>query len=91
MTSLLITSISHNREQAIRDAKNQIAFYASVKSYEEILDLHGWERQKLAIWEHFRTFNLPKMAEAVTDDMVEQIAVAGTQTNAANNSKNGMD
>ena len=78
VTSLLITSISHNREQAIRDAKNQIAFYASVKSYEEILNLHGWEKQKLAIWEHFRTFNLPKMAEAVTDDMVEQIAVAGT-------------
>jgi probable F420-dependent oxidoreductase len=78
VTSLLITSISHNREQALRDAKNQISFYASVKSYEEILNLHGWEKQKLAIWEHFRTFNLPKMAEAVTDDMVEQIAVAGT-------------
>ncbi len=78
MTTLLITAISHDREQAIRDAKNQIAFYASVKSYEGILNLHGWEAQKLAIWEHFRTFNLPKMAAAVTDDMVEQIAIAGT-------------
>jgi probable F420-dependent oxidoreductase len=78
VTSLLIASISHNREQALREAKNQIAFYASVKSYEEILNLHGWEKQKLAIWEHFRTFNLPKMAEAVTDDMIEQIAIAGT-------------
>jgi len=78
VTSLLITSISHNRDQAIRDAKNQIAFYASVKSYEEILNIHGWEKQKLSIWEHFKTFNLPKMAEAVSDDMVEQIAVAGT-------------
>ncbi len=78
MTTLLITAISHDREQAIRDAKNQIAFYASVKSYESILNLHGWEEQKRAIWEHFRTFNLPKMAAAVTDDMVEQIAIAGT-------------
>ncbi len=78
LTTLLITAISHDREQAIRDAKNQIAFYASVKSYEGILNLHGWEEQKRAIWEHFRTFNLPKMAAAVTDDMVEQIAVAGT-------------
>ena len=78
MTTLLITAISHDREQAIRDAKNQIAFYASVKSYEGILNLHGWEEQKRAIWEHFRTFNLPKMAAAVTDDMVEQIAIAGT-------------
>lgn len=78
VTTLLITSISHDRKQAIHDAKNQIAFYASVKSYEAILNLHGWERQKLAIWEHFKTFNLPKMAEAVTDDMVEQIALAGT-------------
>jgi alkanesulfonate monooxygenase SsuD/methylene tetrahydromethanopterin reductase-like flavin-dependent oxidoreductase (luciferase family) len=78
LTTLLITSISHDRKQAIQDAKNQIAFYASVKSYEGILNLHGWEQQKLAIWQHFKTFNLPKMAEAVTEDMVEQIALAGT-------------
>src|SRR5215510_7239855 len=78
LTTLLITAISRDRQQAIQDAKNQIAFYASVKSYEGILNLHGWEQQKLAIWEHFRTFNLPKMAAAVTDDMVEQIAIAGT-------------
>ena len=78
LTTLLITAISPDREQALRDAKNQIAFYASVKSYEGILNLHGWEEQKRAIWEHFRTFNLPKMAAAVTDDMVEQIAIAGT-------------
>jgi alkanesulfonate monooxygenase SsuD/methylene tetrahydromethanopterin reductase-like flavin-dependent oxidoreductase (luciferase family) len=77
-TTLLIASVSHDRKQAIQDAKNQIAFYASVKSYEGILNLHGWEQQKLAIWEHFKTFNLPKMAAAVTDDMVEQIAIAGT-------------
>jgi alkanesulfonate monooxygenase SsuD/methylene tetrahydromethanopterin reductase-like flavin-dependent oxidoreductase (luciferase family) len=77
-TTLLITSISHDRHQAIQEAKNQIAFYASVKSYEGVLNLHGWERQKLAIWEHFKTFNLPEMAAAVTDDMVEQIAIAGT-------------
>jgi len=75
---LLITAVSHNRKQAIQDAKSQIAFYASVKSYEGILNLHGWEQQKLGIWEHFKTFNLPKMAAAVTDDMVEQIAIAGT-------------
>lgn len=78
ITTLLITSISPDRKQAIQEAKNQIAFYASVKSYEGILNLHGWEQQKLAIWEHFKTFNLAKMAEAVTDDMVEQMAVAGT-------------
>ncbi len=78
ITTLLITAISHDRAQAIQEAKNQIAFYASVKSYEGILNMHGWEQQKLTIWEHFRTFNLPKMAEAVTDDMVEQIAIAGT-------------
>lgn len=77
-TTLLITSMSRDRQQAIQEAKNQIAFYASVKSYEGILNLHGWEQQKLAIWEHFKTFNLPKMAAAVTDDMVEQIAIAGT-------------
>ena len=78
VATLLITSISYDRERAIRDAKNQIAFYASVKSYEGILDLHNWQEEKQQIWEHFRTFDLPKMAAAVTDEMVEQIAIAGT-------------
>ncbi|MBI3250032.1 MAG: LLM class flavin-dependent oxidoreductase [Deltaproteobacteria bacterium] len=77
-TTLLITAISHDRQRAIQEAKNQIAFYASVKSYEGILNLHEWEQQKRAIWEHFKTFNLEKMAAAVTDEMVEQIAIAGT-------------
>jgi probable F420-dependent oxidoreductase len=80
VTTLLITAISPDRQQAIQEAKNQIAFYASVKSYEGILDLHGWQKQKLAIWEHFKTFDLARMAAAVTDDMVEQIAIAGTPT-----------
>ncbi len=78
VTTLLIAAVSPRREEAIQEAKRQIAFYASVKSYEGILDLHGWQRQKLAVWEHFKTFNLSKMAEAITDDMVEQIALAGT-------------
>jgi len=52
ITTLLITAISRDRKQAIQEAKNQIAFYASVKSYEGILDLHGWQEQRLAIWEH---------------------------------------
>lgn len=78
IATLLITAVSRNRRQAIQEAKNQIAFYASVRSYEGILTLHGWEQQKRAIWEHFKTFDLGKMAEAVTDEMVEQIALAGT-------------
>ena len=78
VTSLVITAISHDRAQALQEAKNQIAFYASVKSYAGILNMHGWEEHKLAIWKHFKTFDLPKMSAAVTDDMVEQIAIAGT-------------
>jgi alkanesulfonate monooxygenase SsuD/methylene tetrahydromethanopterin reductase-like flavin-dependent oxidoreductase (luciferase family) len=78
VTSLVITAISHDREQALQEAKNQIAFYASVKSYEGILNMHGWEEHKLAIWKHFKTFDLPKMSAAVSDEMVEQIAIAGT-------------
>ena len=38
ITTLLISAISHDRKQAIQEAKTQIAFYASVKSYEGILD-----------------------------------------------------
>jgi probable F420-dependent oxidoreductase len=78
LAAYVITSIASDREQAMREAKGQIAFYATARSYEGILDLHGWQEQKLGIYEAFKTFDFAKMADCVSDDMVEAIAVAGT-------------
>ena len=78
LAGYVITSISNDRAEAIREAKAQIAFYATARSYEGILDLHGWDEPKRGIAEAFKTFDLAKMAGCVTDEMVEEIAVTGT-------------
>lgn len=78
LAGYVITSISNDRKQAIEEAKAQIAFYATAKSYEGILDLHGWQEAKLGIWEAFKTFDFGRMASFVSDEMVEAIAITGT-------------
>jgi probable F420-dependent oxidoreductase len=74
----LITSIARDRAEARREAKHQIAFYSTVRTYDAILDLHRWGAQKEAIRAAFRRLDTAAMADAVSEDMVEEIAIAGT-------------
>jgi probable F420-dependent oxidoreductase len=74
----VITSISDDREQARLEARRQIGFYATTLTYDAILDLHGWQREKEAIRDAWRRFDLNALAAAVSDEMLDQIAVAGT-------------
>ncbi|MGH7819310.1 MAG: LLM class flavin-dependent oxidoreductase [Candidatus Binatia bacterium] len=78
LAAYVITSISKDPEEARREARGQIAFYATAKSYAGIFDLHGWQKAREGIYEAFKTFDLPRMASFVTDEMVEEMAVTGT-------------
>ena len=78
LAGYVITSISNDRAQARREAKGQIAFYATAKSYEGIFAIHGWTEAARGIREAFRSFDFAKMASYVTDEMVEEIALTGT-------------
>lgn len=78
LTSYVITAVNDDRAVALREAKHQIAFYATVGTYDIILDLHGFEEQKRAVRDAFKTIDIPRMVDAVTDDMVEAMAIAGT-------------
>ncbi len=78
LAGYVITSISDDVEQAREEARRQIAFYATTHTYDSILDLHGWEREKTGIREAFRSFDFAAMSGFVTDEMLEQIAVTGT-------------
>ncbi len=78
LAGYVITAIAPDREQAREEARRQIAFYSTTVTYDPLLDLYGWHEQKRAIRAAFRKFDIGAMASAVTDDMVEQIAVAGT-------------
>jgi 5,10-methylenetetrahydromethanopterin reductase len=80
----VITAIDDdNPQRAVADAKRQIAFYLTVKTYDSLVELHGWQDQVAAIRTTFRSADPRTIGEHVTDDMVAAIAVCGDSTQAA--------
>ncbi len=74
----VITAVADSTEQARNEARGQIAFYYTTRLYHSILRPHGWEANGEAIASAFRKGDYAAMAAAVTDEMVDQIAIAGT-------------
>jgi probable F420-dependent oxidoreductase len=74
----LLVAVSDDPDQAREDAKRQIAFHATVRTYDRILDLHGFAETAARIRELWRSFDLAAMTALVTDEMLDQMAVAGT-------------
>ena len=77
LAGYVITSIAEDREQARLEARRQIGFYATTLTYDAILDLHGWQTEKEAIRAAWRKLDMRALAEAVSDEMLDQIAIAG--------------
>jgi alkanesulfonate monooxygenase SsuD/methylene tetrahydromethanopterin reductase-like flavin-dependent oxidoreductase (luciferase family) len=79
----VITAVDDdNPERAVADARRMIAFYLTVKTYDPYVAHHGWTAQTTAIREAFTRGDMDAMGRAVTDDMVEAIAVCGTTADA---------
>jgi probable F420-dependent oxidoreductase len=78
LASCIIVSVSRDREQARQEARQQIAFYATVRTYDLLLDSSGFTREKDALRQAFRTMDIGGMAAAVSDEMLAQTAIAGT-------------
>lgn len=74
----VLLAIADDRDQAREDAKRQIAFHATVRTYDRILDLHGFTEVAARIRELWKGFDLAAMTALVTDEMLDEMAVAGT-------------
>ena len=74
----VITSIHENPDVARREARAQIAFYYTTRLYHTILDSHGWRPVGEEIAAAFKRMDLKAMTAAVSDEMLDAIAVAGT-------------
>jgi alkanesulfonate monooxygenase SsuD/methylene tetrahydromethanopterin reductase-like flavin-dependent oxidoreductase (luciferase family) len=75
----VITAIDDDDpERAVMDARRMIAFYLTVKTYDPFVAHHGWTAQVAAIRQAFAQRDTDSMGRAVTDDMLEAIAVCGT-------------
>lgn len=75
----LLTAINdEDPERAVTDMRRMIAFYLTVRTYDAFAAHHGWTDQVTRIREAFAAGRMDDMAHAVTDDMVEAIAVCGS-------------
>jgi probable F420-dependent oxidoreductase len=78
----VMTSIQESREQAVADAKNQIGFYFTTGIYHSILEHHGLREVGERCRKALRKFDVEAMADAIPDDLVDEIAVACTPDEA---------
>ena len=79
----IITAVNDSDpERAAADARRMIAFYLTVKTYDPYVAHHGWEQPVEAIREAFRTGDTDGMAKAVTDEMLDEIALCGSTADA---------
>lgn len=73
----VICSVSDDPDQARREVRGQIAFYYTTRLYHSVLDVHGWREVGEKIAGAFRQGDFRGMAEAVPDELVDEIAIAG--------------
>src|SRR5207249_9730054 len=64
--------------QQRQGVKQQIAFYASTRTYEPVLAAHGWQDLVPQLHRKSVEGDWTGMADLVTDEMVETYAVTGT-------------
>ena len=78
----VICAISEDVERARNEARAQIAFYYTTAMYHSILDVHGWRGQGEIISAAFKRGDSAAMTAAVTDEMIDAIAITGTPDDA---------
>ncbi len=74
----LTTSVGPDRDAARRDAAAIIAFNSTVKTYRATHRSGGFEREGESIRAAWKRGDFEGMADAVTDEMIDTIALAGT-------------
>jgi probable F420-dependent oxidoreductase len=79
----LIVATSDDDPAAARIAAAcTVGFYATVKTYEPLFQLHGFDGRLTAIRRAFMTEGAERLAEAVGDEMTDCFAAAGTADQA---------
>ena len=66
-------------DEAIAVVRKQLAFYGSTPAYRPVLEVHGWEGVHAALNSRSKQGRWDDMADLVTDEMLETIAVVGTR------------
>jgi 5,10-methylenetetrahydromethanopterin reductase len=73
-----ICSVNRNRKRARAFARNAIAFYSAIPYFDAVLDPAGFKAQKERIRTLLAAGDVHGAIDAVTDDMVNALVLAGT-------------
>ena len=74
----VICSVSDDPAQALNDAKLQIAFYGTTRTYRAVFDVHGWGEVVDPLREAHARGDIAAMVACITDEMAETYSVTGT-------------
>ncbi len=80
--SFVITGeTERERARNAEAVRQQIAFYASTRTYEPVLATHGWEGVVPELHQRSLAGEWKEMASLITDEMLDTFAVNGTYDN----------
>lgn len=75
---VIVGDTEQERARNAEAVRQQIAFYASTRTYEAVLAAHGWEGVGPELHEKSLQGDWGGMAQLITDEMLDTIAVSGT-------------
>jgi probable F420-dependent oxidoreductase len=75
---VIVGDTERERAANAEAVRQQIAFYASTRTYEPVLAAHGWEAVGPELHRKSLEGDWKGMARLITDDMLDEVAVSGT-------------
>ena len=73
----IVGDTAEERDEARESVREQISFYASTRTYRNILEVHGWGDVSDQLHELSVEDNWDQMPDLVTDEMVDAFSVEG--------------
>ncbi len=74
----IVGDTERERAENAEAVRQQVAFYASTRTYEPVLAAHGWEAISPELHAKSLDGDWKGMARLITDEMLDEVAVAGT-------------
>jgi probable F420-dependent oxidoreductase len=74
----VVGDTERERAENAEAVRQQIAFYASTRTYEPVLAAHGWEAISPELHAKSLDGDWKGMARLITDEMLDEVAVTGT-------------
>ncbi len=75
---VVVGDTEEERNRNAEAVRQQIAFYASTRTYEPVLAAHGWEALSPDLHQRSLDGDWKGMARLITDEILGEVAVSGT-------------